>query len=211
MQTLVRPLSADAAITVNYGSNATCTGPGDPNEAAAWVNYANNTQHYGVKYWTVGNEQYNQETDLDNPPYLPTTYANRVATQFYPLMKAQDPTILVGVDMAFGGPPYNTSSDTWDPIVLANAKYDFVEMHYYPESPSTSDDTQLLTTWSNQAAANFSTARSLLAANGHAEYQYSSASLIANLRASLVTVQFQLWTLSSMLLSLPKLRKPEAY
>jgi uncharacterized protein (TIGR03437 family) len=168
MQTLIKPLSAEAAITVNYGSNATCTGPGDPNEAAAWVNYANNTQHYGVKYWTVGNEQYNQETDLDNPPYLPTTYANRVATQFYPLMKAQDPTILVGVDMAFGGPPYNTSSDTWDPIVLANAKYDFVEMHYYPEGPSTSDDTQLLTTWSNQAAANFSTARSLLAANGHA-------------------------------------------
>jgi len=173
MRTFVKPLSADAAITVNYGSNATCTGPGDPNEAAAWVNYSNNIQHYGVKYWTVGNEQYWTTTDLDNPQFMPsnspTIYANLVANQFYPLMKAQDPTILVGVDMAFGNQTYSTSTDTWDPVVLANAKYDFVEMHYYPEGPNTSDDAQLLTTWSNQAAANFSTARSLLAANGHTE------------------------------------------
>lgn len=30
-----------AMITVNYGSNAECTGPGEPKEAAAWVAYAN--------------------------------------------------------------------------------------------------------------------------------------------------------------------------
>jgi alpha-L-arabinofuranosidase len=51
-------LGADVAITLNYSSNANCTGPDSPSEAAAWVNYANNTQHYGIKYWTVGNEQY---------------------------------------------------------------------------------------------------------------------------------------------------------
>jgi len=81
-------------------------------------------------------------------------------------MKAQDPTILVGIDMFFGA-TYSASADTWDQIVLANAKYDFVEMHYYPEGDLEYDDTRLLTTWSNQLGANFSTAKALLAANGH--------------------------------------------
>ncbi len=35
--------------------------------------------------------------------------------------------------MAFGG-GFSASTDTWDQTVLANAKYDFVEMHYYPEA-----------------------------------------------------------------------------
>jgi hypothetical protein len=58
MTTIAQPLGANVAITVNYGTNAACTGPADPSEAAAWVNYANNIKHYGIKYWTVGNEQY---------------------------------------------------------------------------------------------------------------------------------------------------------
>lgn len=169
MQAIPKPLNADVAITVNYGTNATCSGPGDPNEAAAWVDYANNTQHYGVKFWTIGNEQYlANEPDLDTSPHDPSTYASRVATQFYPLMKAKDPTIQVGIDMAFGNSTYSTSSDAWDPIVLANAKYDFVEMHYYPEHNNQDDDSALLTTWSDQVATNFSTAKALLAASGHA-------------------------------------------
>jgi hypothetical protein len=168
-QATIEPLSAGTALTVNYGTNATCTGPGDPNEAAAWVNYTNNTQHYGVKYWTVGNEEYlSDEPDENTLPHDPATYANRVATLFYPLMKAQDSTILVGIDMQFGNGTYNTASDTWDPIVLANAKYDFVEMHYYPEFDNVDDDSKLLTTWSNQLVANFSTANALLAFSGHA-------------------------------------------
>lgn len=176
MQTIPAALPADVEITVNYGSNADCTGPADPNEAAAWVNYSNNVRHYGIRYWTIGNEQYFPETDLDNPPYSPTTYANRIATQFYPLMKAQDPTIQVGIDLAFGNFAYTaTSCPTsivsnqcgWDPIVLADAKYDFVEMHYYPSFNNKSDDTQTLTTWANQIAANFSGARALLTLNGH--------------------------------------------
>ena len=168
MKATAIPLNSDVAITANYGSNATCTGPGDPNEAAAWVNYANNIQHYGVRYWTVGNEQYFPGSlDLNTVPNDPATYADRVSTLFYPLMKAQDPAILVGVDMFFGS-TYSASADTWDQIVLANAKYDFVEMHYYPEGDGDyADDTQLLTTWSNQLGANFSTAKALLAANGH--------------------------------------------
>ncbi len=169
MQAIVKPMNADVAVTVNYGTNAACSGPGDPNEAAAWVDYANNTQQYGIKFWTVGNEQYlANEPDLNTVPHDPSTYASRVASQFYPLMKAKDPTILVGIDLAFGNSTYSTNSDAWDPIVLANAKYDFVEMHYYPEHNNQDDDNALLGQWSDQIATNFSTAKSLLAASGHA-------------------------------------------
>jgi hypothetical protein len=173
MQAIAQPLGAGVAITVNYGANAACTGRADPAEAAAWVNYANNTRHYGIKYWTVGNEQYFPLLGLrpgyNNPdPIDPMAYATAVANQFYPLMKAQDPTIQVGIDMAFGNATYNSSADTWDHVVLANAKYDFVEMHYYPEFNNQDNDTTILTKWADQIATNFATARSLLAANGHA-------------------------------------------
>ena len=56
-------VGANALITVNYGSNSTGTGPGRPEEAAAWVAYSNgdpsNTKAIGVdadgKDWmTVG-------------------------------------------------------------------------------------------------------------------------------------------------------------
>ncbi|MDX2682608.1 hypothetical protein PV333_41195 [Streptomyces sp. NY05-11A] len=45
----VRAAGAQPVITVNYGS-------GTPDEAAAWVRYANITKGYGIKYWEVGNE-----------------------------------------------------------------------------------------------------------------------------------------------------------
>lgn len=169
MKAVAQPMHADVAITVNYGTDITCTGPGDPNEAAAWVDYANNVEHYGVKYWTVGNEEYlDGEPDLHSPEHDPLTYANLVTSQFYPLMKAKDPTIQVGIDVAFGNATYSQSADTWDPIVLANATYDFVEMHYYPEHNNLDDDSTLLTQWSDQVATNFATVQSLLSANGHA-------------------------------------------
>jgi hypothetical protein len=168
MQNIVQPLHADVAITVNYGSNPNCTGPADPNEAAAWVDYANNVQHYGIKYWTIGNEQYFPEVDLHSSAHDPTTYANAVATQFYPLMKSKDPSILVGIDVAFGNQTYDLGSDNWDKIVLANAQYDFVEIHYYPEYDNVDNDALLLSKWSDQVAINYATINSLLAANGHA-------------------------------------------
>jgi alpha-L-arabinofuranosidase len=94
MQQVAQPLGLDVNITVNYGSNATCAGGGDPNEAAAWVDYANNQMHYGIKYWTIGNEQYfgsptlgptPTTPDFNVPPGAPgplgsATYANLVAT-----------------------------------------------------------------------------------------------------------------------------------
>ena len=149
MQQVAQPLGLDVNVTVNYGSNASCTGGGDPNEAAAWVDYANNQMHYGIKYWTIGNEQYYGSPTLN--PSLTTpdfnvapgapgsvgsaTYANLVATQFYPLMKAKDPTIQIGIDLVV--PDNNASARTspWDTTVLASAQFDFVEVHWYGSSP----------------------------------------------------------------------------
>lgn len=153
VQQVAQPLGWDVAITVNYGSNTTCSGGGDPNEAAAWVDYANNTMHYGIKYWTVGNEQYFGSPvlgaslttpDFNVSPSSPpsagaTTYANLVATQFSPLMKAKDPTIQIGVDLAVPENAASSRTAPWDSTVLSQAKYDFVEVHWYPNIPPNAD------------------------------------------------------------------------
>jgi len=47
----VQATGAQPIIIANYGT-------GTPQEAAAWVQYANVTKGYGVKYWEIGNEQY---------------------------------------------------------------------------------------------------------------------------------------------------------
>lgn len=149
MQQIAQPLGVDVAIDVNYGSNPNCTSGADPNEAAAWVDYANNQMGYGVKYWSIGSEQYFGSPTLGptvttpdfnvtpstSGPAAAATYASLVATQFYPLMKAQDPTIQVGVDLAV---PYNdasTRASAWDSTVLGSAKYDFVTVHWYANDP----------------------------------------------------------------------------
>jgi hypothetical protein len=53
-------------------------------------------------------------------------------------MKAANPNAKVGV-IAAGG-----YSSAWDSYVLANAKHDFVELHYYPQGPGNESDAYLL-------------------------------------------------------------------
>jgi hypothetical protein len=133
------------ALTVDYGSNQACNAGGDPAEAAAWVAYAK-LHGYHISYWTVGNEEYGSwEFDLHSLHNDPTTYANAVATGFYPQMKAADSSAKVGVVLAGNYDP------GWDSIVLANAKYDFVEFHYYAQAPGSETDAYLL----NQAPTDF--------------------------------------------------------
>jgi hypothetical protein len=131
---IATPAKMDVAITVNYGSNPGCTGGAEPSEAAGWVKYANDTKHYGITWWTVGNEEFGSwETDKHTQPHDPAQYASLVATQFYPQMKAASSTaIKVGVDV---DPGYSA----WDSTVLSQAKYDFVELHYYPQGNTVSD------------------------------------------------------------------------
>jgi hypothetical protein len=135
---VIQPGNFDLALTLNYGTNASCTGPGDPSEAVAWVQNAKNNGNK-VSHVTVGNEDWGSwVTDLHTIPYDPTTYATATATGYYPQIKAVNPNVLVGVGLN----PWN--DPPWDPIVLSQAKYDFVEYHFYPQGPRYEDDTFLV-------------------------------------------------------------------
>jgi len=74
---------AEPLIIVNFGT-------GTPQEAAAWVHYANKVKGYGIKYWEFGNE-----TGGDweaGGPVNGVEYARRYI-QYYEAMKAEDPSI----------------------------------------------------------------------------------------------------------------------
>ena len=161
ISTLAVPDKLHVAVTLNYGTNSACNGPGDPNEAVAWVNHAAATGA-PVDYWTVGNEVYGSwETDLHTPKNDAATYAQAVATGYYPLIKAAQPKALVGVVVNPGWQP------AWDPIVLAQAKYDFVEYHYYAQNPGSESDTYLLQSAPQALTAAINQLKAELAAAGH--------------------------------------------
>jgi hypothetical protein len=135
LKDIVAPAKLDVAITVNYGSNPACTAGADPSEAAGWVKYVNNDRKLGVKWWTVGNEEFGSwETDLHTLPHDPAQYAQNVADDFYPQMKkASSSPINVCVDV-------DPDTRGWDATVLAKAKYDCVELHFYPEGTKSNDE-----------------------------------------------------------------------
>jgi len=161
MNRVAKPANLDVAITLNYGSDPTCSQPGDPAFAAQWVDYANNVQHYGISYWTVGNESYGSwETDLHASPWDPWTYAASVKNGFYPQIKAVDANAQVGVVVSGGG--YNG----WDQTVLANTPYDFVELHYYDQNPGEETDTGLVLHGATRLAAKIATVQNELSQAG---------------------------------------------
>ncbi|GAA1941789.1 cellulose binding domain-containing protein [Kitasatospora viridis] len=141
-----RAAGAQPIITVNYGS-------GTPQEAAAWVQYANQTKGYGIKYWEVGNEVYGNgeysngsgwEYDTHSS-HSATTYADNLV-QYISAMKAVDPTIKIGAVLTTpGGWPDGVvgPGDTmdWNHTVLsiAGSKIDFAIVHTYPSSTSEAD------------------------------------------------------------------------
>ncbi len=151
MNTVVNPAGAQAIITVNYGSNPANNAGGDTNQAAAWVNYANNVKHWGVKYWEIGNEingngyyvNQNWEYDLHftnqtasarvgQSALSPAAYGSN-AVPFITAMKAQDPAIKCGVTFLANYNPYNT------PMLQAvGTNADFVIIHWYPGSDTAS-------------------------------------------------------------------------
>ncbi len=159
---VAKPANLDVALTANYGSDSTCTLGGDPSEASAWATAA---LAAGItpSHITVGNEEYGSwEYDLHTAPHDPTTYAGAVVgtTGYYHSIKTASPNTLVGIvvdaDKASGG---------WDNTVMANAKgsYDFVEYHYYPETPGQEDDTVLVQKKAQELTTNINTLRSELA------------------------------------------------
>jgi hypothetical protein len=159
---LAMPANLDVALTADYGTGKNCTGAGDPTEAAAWAAEAS-TLGITVSHMTVGNEEYgNWETDNHTIPHDAATYAAAVSgsSGYYSLIKAASPDTLVGVSVNPGNSP------AWDPIVLANAPYDFVEFHYYPETPGDESDNFIVQQAAQQLTSNIITIRTELATAG---------------------------------------------
>jgi Ricin-type beta-trefoil lectin domain-like len=168
---VVVPSGVDLAVTANYGTNAACTGPGDPSEAAAWVTAAKTNGHH-VSHWTVGNEVYGTwETDMHAIKNDPATYATAVGTAsgstgFYPQMKAADPNTLIGVVVQPNS--VAASGKSWDPTVLSNASYDFVEYHFYAQAPGRETDAYLVGQAAQALTSSINSVKADLAAAGHA-------------------------------------------
>ncbi len=148
---VAQKVGASPMITVNYGS-------GTPAEAAGWVQYANITKHYGIKYWEIGNELYGNGTYGSNWEYDLHTQKNATAyaenaLQFIQAMKAIDPTIKIGVVLTVPGDwPDNiiASGDIgdWNHTVLSilGTNVDFADQHWYADdvAPGSESDPVLL-------------------------------------------------------------------
>ena len=118
-------------ITVNFGT-------GTPQEAAAWVHYANVVKGYGIKYWQIGNET---EGDWETGGPINTQDYARRYIEFYDAMKAEDATITVCGPVAGG---FYDSSNMYDcrnviqdfiSIMHAKGKDSYVnaiDFHWYP-------------------------------------------------------------------------------
>ena len=152
MNQLVIPSGAEAIITCNYGSNTNGTNAaldsgGDPNFAAAWVAFANVTNHWGIKYWEIGNEiggngwsnyfgaKRGWELDMHRDK-SPMAYGSNVVL-FARAMKAVDPTIKIGVGISQPGVEHDTNASyPYNQCVLTNCAgaIDFVIIHWYPGS-----------------------------------------------------------------------------
>jgi hypothetical protein len=158
---LVIPTGVDLALTADYGTGKNCTGPGAPTEAAAWVTAALNLG-VTVSHMTVGNEEYGSwEADNHTLKNNASTYAAAVtgSSGYYDLIKAASPSTLVGVDV-----DEDNSTGGWDKTVLSNAKgyYDFVEYHYYPETPGAESDTFIVHQAAQELTTNINTIKSEL-------------------------------------------------
>ena len=141
----VEKIGAQPMLIADYGS-------GTPDEAAAWVRYANVTKGYGAKYWEIGNELYGNgyygadwETDT-HADHSPTAYANNVL-RYVSAMKAVDPTIKIGAVLTLPGnwpDSVVASGDSadWNKTVLsiAGSAIDFAIVHWYPNGTGASTE-----------------------------------------------------------------------
>lgn len=146
---IAKSAGATTMVHVNYGTGPDSTTakptPGDPAEAAAWVQYANRTRHYGVKYWTVGEETYLDsigEPDAHTAK-TPQEYGKNLL-EYAKHMKKADPTIKVGAEMWAVDPADIKGSSQqakffqriwkWDQALLKTKgigrEIDFVDIHW---------------------------------------------------------------------------------
>jgi hypothetical protein len=155
------PADLDVALTANYGSNAACNAGGEPSEAAAWVTAAlaaasRREPHDGGQrgVWELGVR-----------PALPSERPHDLRrrcggnNRLLPAIKTASPNTLVGIDV-----DADNATNGWDNTVMANAKgsYDFVEYHYYPETPGEENDTFLVQQAAQELTTNINTLKSEL-------------------------------------------------
>ena len=85
--------------------------------ATAWVKYANVVKHYGVKYWEIGNENW------QNGTATPEEMA-KIVVEFSRAMKAVDPTIQIGSN--------GMKDDWWAKFLpVAATALDFISLSHY--------------------------------------------------------------------------------
>ncbi len=146
-------------LTCNYGKEGT------PAMAASWVRDANIRRRMGIRYWELGNEEWDN-TD-------PVKYAHDYV-KWSAAMKAVDPAIKLGavVTNVWGKYPQGAVTNPithrqeigWTPILLNTLRTlgvtpDFVVEHQYQYGPGTEDDAKLLSGldtngWSQSYIAN---------------------------------------------------------
>jgi len=129
--------NTESMICVNYGT-------GTPEEAAAWVKYANVDQKLGIRFWEIGNEM--DGVWEEGGPVTASQYANKFLA-YARAMKKVDPTILVFGPVMSTSEFDNTASahldgTTWTEEVLRlvgeaevkdGARYlDGFDFHAYP-------------------------------------------------------------------------------
>ncbi|RKN38510.1 cellulose binding domain-containing protein [Streptomyces hoynatensis] len=133
----VRATGAQPMIIANYGT-------GSPEEAAAWVRYANVTRDYDARYWEIGNEIYGNghygsgwEAD-EHADKSPQEYARNVLA-YAEAMKAVDPDIEIGAVLTTPGDwpdgiAGSGDAADWNHTVLSMVAgtVDFVIVHSYP-------------------------------------------------------------------------------
>jgi Concanavalin A-like lectin/glucanases superfamily len=153
---IAKPLKLSIVYTVNYGTNPpACNAGGDPEvNGASLVRYANRTRGYGIKYWEIGNEVYSNysETDFHDQPNSGDSYA-KYEPAFYKAMKAEDPSIKIGVPVSLSIYSYQAGFSL---PVFNGASYDAVIFHNYPVHDPITDGATL---YQDRVASNTSRLR----------------------------------------------------
>jgi alpha-N-arabinofuranosidase len=127
--TLCNTTGAQPLIVVAYDAMYnTLPGTGIPTKAqlitnaVAWVRYANIVHRYGIKYWMIGNESWNDPTY--NGQTTPAQYALDIA-DFAAAMKGVDPSIKIVAN----------GKNNWWPTLLGTTAVNYIDVlavSHYP-------------------------------------------------------------------------------
>jgi hypothetical protein len=152
-ESVAKAADLPTTVHVNYGT-------GTADEAAAWVNYANNVKHDNVQDWIIGCDTYFDQvidptdriplnpdgTTVDESAKVDAQNYGRNVIKFAQKMRAADPHIKIGIEMFPADPaqlndpiqgPTLTFLNQWDQALMKTPGLadvvDFADIHWYPE------------------------------------------------------------------------------